>query len=34
VKHVILLSLDEEDDDMSGATEMPGLVAQTPPNSG
>jgi hypothetical protein len=34
VKHVILLSLDEDDDDMSGATEMPGLVAQIPPDSG
>jgi len=34
VKHVILLSLEEEDDNMSGASEMPGLVVQTPPNSG
>jgi hypothetical protein len=34
VKYVILLSLDEDDDNMSGASEMPGLVVQTPPNSG
>ena len=34
VKHVILLSSDEDNDNMSGASEMPGLVAQTPPNSG
>jgi hypothetical protein len=34
VKHVILLPLEEKDDDMSGASEMPGLMAQTPPNSG
>jgi hypothetical protein len=31
---VILLSSEEEDDDMSGASEIPGLVVQTPPNSG
>jgi len=34
VKHVILLSSDEDDDDMSGASEMPGLVVQIPPDSG
>jgi hypothetical protein len=34
VKHVILLSLDEDDDNMSGATKMPGHVVQIPSDSG